>query len=144
MAKRKKGRISAGQVPPHRGKIPSAPDVPDDLVRFSFRYLELRDNFTAESQDGKYLCKLLERLKALSDMRISELTSNRSGALRFHPIHWPDTTEPEGFSHLNEQLQSATPHQFAISANAYGRVHGFFIDNVFFIVWLDPEHNLYS
>jgi hypothetical protein len=26
---------------------------------------------------------------------------------------------------------------------AHGRVHGFLIDEIFYIVWLDPEHLLY-
>lgn len=143
-SKRRKGRISAGDIPVHQGKIPAIPQIPDDLVRFSFRYFDHSGDFSPEGQSEKYLFKFLERLKALSDCKVSELTSNRSSSLRFHPIHWPDTAASEGFSHLNEQLQAAIPYQFAISANAYGRVHGFFIDNVFFIVWLDPNHSLYS
>ena len=35
------------------------------------------------------------------------------------------------------------PWQFALSANEHGRVHGFLIQNRFYIVWLDPEHELY-
>lgn len=31
--------------------------------------------------------------------------------------------------------------QFRIST-AHGRVHGFFIDSTFYIVWLDPHHNM--
>ncbi len=33
--------------------------------------------------------------------------------------------------------------QFQIETNKYGRIHGIFIDDVFFIVWLDPNHRLY-
>lgn len=33
--------------------------------------------------------------------------------------------------------------QFALSANEHGRVHGFLADNVFYVRWLDPDHNLY-
>jgi hypothetical protein len=30
-----------------------------------------------------------------------------------------------------------------LTANEYGRVHGFFLDEVFYVVWLDPDHKLY-
>jgi hypothetical protein len=36
------------------------------------------------------------------------------------------------------------PHQFSLSSNKHGRVHGFFIDEVFYVVWLDADHLLYS
>ncbi|MBM7624797.1 hypothetical protein [Sporohalobacter salinus] len=65
--------------------------------------------------------------------------------LRNHRINWnrEEVTE-NGFGLplddddgvLNESWQ------FSISRNKHGRVHGFIIDNIFYIVWLDPEHNL--
>ncbi|MCP6040932.1 hypothetical protein NL354_18735 [Klebsiella pneumoniae] len=66
-----------------------------------------------------------------------------SAALKSHCIEWKTTSEPDGFTHLNEQFQSYTPYQFAISRNEHGRIHGFFIGNVFYVVWLDPNHQLY-
>jgi hypothetical protein len=36
------------------------------------------------------------------------------------------------------------PWQFEISSNEHGRVHGFFIGNVFNVVWFDPKHLLYT
>jgi len=80
----------------------------------------------------------------LSELKVIEILRNRSSSLRAHPIKWRETTEPRGFQHLNEQLQSETPYQIQISANAHGRVHGFFLEDTFFIVWFDPDHNLYT
>ncbi|KOR37601.1 MULTISPECIES: hypothetical protein [Planktothricoides] len=57
--------------------------------------------------------------------------------------YWQDTTEPNGFGIANEEQLVNTPYQFQISANEYGRVHGFFSENVFYAIWLDPDHNLY-
>ncbi|HCA3585732.1 TPA: hypothetical protein MO350_003382 [Salmonella enterica subsp. enterica serovar Java] len=59
-------------------------------------------------------------------------------------MKWEDTSVPQGFEHLNEQFQAYPPYQFAISRNEHGRIHGFFVDNIFHIVWLDPTHNLYA
>ncbi|HAK5374822.1 TPA: hypothetical protein H1V70_002142 [Salmonella enterica] len=86
---------------------------------------------------------MLNRLKDLSTLTEREFIADRGAALKSHPIDWRETSEPEGFTHLNEQFQSYTPYQFAVSRNEHGRVHGFFIGNVFHIVWLDPHHRLY-
>jgi len=43
----------------------------------------------------------------------------------------------------NEEQVVDTPYQFSLSSNEHGRVHGFLIDEVFYIVWLDPDHQLY-
>jgi len=80
----------------------------------------------------------------LSQLKAQEVINNQSKSLRCHGIVWLDTTEPNGFGIPNEDMLVNVPYQFQISANEYGRVHGFFSENVFYIVWLDPEHNLYS
>lgn len=84
----------------------------------------------------------LERLRDVSRCSFQELLSNRSKALRCHPIDWSDTSE-SGFGIPNEDDLVDTPYQFSISSNKYGRVHGFFIGEIFYIVWLDPDHKLY-
>lgn len=113
-------------------------------ISFSFRYMDHEHNkFSFAAQEPAYFCKVLERMKGLSTMTAREFTADRGGALKSHPIDWHNTSEPDGFSHLNEQFQSYTPYQFAISRNEHGRVHGFFINDVFHIVWLDPSHQLY-
>jgi hypothetical protein len=85
---------------------------------------------------------LLERFKDISRLNAQELTNNRSSALRCHSINWDDTTE-SCFGFPGEEQLVDTPYQFSISSNEHGRVHGFFIEEVFYIVWLDPDHNLY-
>jgi hypothetical protein len=77
-------------------------------------------------------------------MSLNEFKFSGSDALRCHAIEWERTCEKNGFSHLNEQLRANQPWQFSISANEHGRVHGFFVANIFFIVWIDPQHKLYS
>jgi hypothetical protein len=69
---------------------------------------------------------------------------NRSQSLRYHPIKWRETTEPNGFGIPNEKELVTVPYQFSLSTNEHGRVHGFFIEDMFYIVWLDPNHNLYQ
>ena len=57
---------------------------------------------------------------------------------------WKETSEPAGFDHLHQAFrEQIVPWQFTITANAHGRVHGFWIDDVFYLVWIDPCHKLY-
>jgi hypothetical protein len=112
-------------------------------ISFSFKYYQDgHEWFHCREKGASYLLTLLDRLKSLSGLSVRELLTNRSSALRCHPIDWDGTSEA-GFGLPNEEQLVDTPYQFSLSANEHGRVHGFFIDEVFYIVWLDPDHLLY-
>ena len=111
-------------------------------LQFNFRYLDKAHGvFNIGQCDKKFLRKLLVRLKDLCCQSTQEVQSNRGEALRSHPITWADTSERGGFG-LHEQLGDAEAYELCISLNK-GRFHGFFIDDFFFVVWLDPHHRLY-
>lgn len=125
---------------------PTAPTNEDDILLFSFKHLQLehpKGKFCIREKNSAYFFKLLSRLKDISTLKASVLRGLGGKSLRAHPIDWQETSEKNGFSQLNEQLRSITPYQFQISANEHGRLHGFFIDQVFYVVWLDPDHELY-
>lgn len=135
--------IKAGRLAQESRIKAGTPETPK-LMSFSFRHMDRRhERFNYSTRDSAYFCKVIERLSALSDCTVLQLQAERSPALRAHPISWDETSEPDGFSHLNEQLRESRPYQFSISSNAHGRVHGFFLDHVFHVVWLDPDHCLY-
>lgn len=116
---------------------------PPQGISFSFKYYQdSHSKFSGGEKETVYWLTLLSRLKALSSLSAQELLLNRSSALRCHPIKWEDTTE-SGFRLPNEEQLVDVPYQFSISSNEHGRVHGFFINEVFYIVWLDPDHLLY-
>lgn len=136
-----KKRIKSGKLPSSQIQPSSLPR--DDRLNFCFRHLDLQyEKFHIANCKLDYLSKLLERLKNLSTMRYVEVISNRSDALRAHPIKWQETTEPAGFSCLDPQLRDKEAYQLSVSKNK-GRIHGLFLDNTFFVVWLDPDHRLY-
>jgi hypothetical protein len=113
-------------------------------ISFSFKYYQDdHDKFHCRDRESAYLLTLLERLRSLSGLSVRELLVNRSSTLRCHPIKWNDTSENK-FGLPNEEQLIDTPYQFSLSSNEHGRVHGFFIDEVFYVVWLDPDHLLYS
>ncbi|MCK5211832.1 hypothetical protein KAJ89_03965 [Candidatus Parcubacteria bacterium] len=73
------------------------------------------------------------------------MTIYNSDGLRCHRIKFNDknvTEDSFGIPNLEELDDEAW--QFHLSTNEHGRVHGYFIGNIFSIVWLDPKHNLYK
>lgn len=112
-------------------------------ISFSYKYFQSNHiKFSTADRDAEYLIALLERLRDLSSWKVQEFITNRSPALRCHLIAWEDTTET-CFGFPGEEQLVDTPYQFSISSNKHGRVHGFFIEEIFYIVWLDPDHRLY-
>src|ERR1700730_3334810 len=108
-----------------------------ELINFSLKYLqEGHEKFRYFPHEANYFIKLLERIRAISSSTKQELLSNRSTALRAHAINWIDSSET-CFGFPEEDQIVDTPYQFSIGANQHGRVHGFFIYNTFYIVWLD-------
>ncbi len=116
----------------------------DDFIKFSYKYANLsHEVFHLTGRDASYFIHLIQRLHDLCKYRVSELKSTKDSTLRFHFIDWKDTTQTS-FGLPNEEQLVEQPYQFSLSANKHGRIHGFFIDTVFYIVWFDPEHNLYA
>ena len=125
-------------------KIQKTKLKPLQNISFSFKYFQANHGkFSCNGKKLTYWLTLLERLKALSSLTVQELLVNRSSSLRCHPIRWEDTSE-QGFGLPHEEQLVDTPYQFSLSSNEHGRVHGFFIDQVFYVIWLDPNHQLYS
>lgn len=139
-------RISKPPLPQAAGSVHKAKEIPDDLVRFSFRHYTPSDKFCLPAAERAipYLQVLLDRLRDVSGLRVSDFQRDRNRTLRSHSHDWATTTEQEGYTHLSQQLQGCTPWQFSLTANEHGRVHGLLIDEVFYVVWLDPNHSLYA
>ncbi|MEH2416036.1 hypothetical protein [Nostoc sp.] len=117
---------------------------PPQGISFSFKYYQdAHKKFSCREKEVIYWLTLLDRLKSLSSLTAQDLLVNRSSTLRCHPIKWEDTSE-RAFGLPNEEQLVDIPYQFSISSNKHGRVHGFFIKEIFYIVWLDPDHLLYS
>jgi len=85
----------------------------------------------------------MERLKTVSALIMSEFMQEHKRSLRAHIHDWTEISRPHGFKHLNEQLRANLGWQFQLSSNEHGRVHGFFIDHTFYVIWLDKDHRLY-
>jgi len=117
----------------------------EEFLRFSFRFLDVsHPQFDIRPRGPEYFRLLLARLRELSALRVSEFRSTRSSMLRIHPIDFQDRrVSVPGFGIPGKADVDKRGWQFALSANEHGRVHGFLVEDTFFVRWLDPEHNLY-
>lgn len=115
-----------------------------EKVSFNFKRLKEKDRkFQYSSKESKYFCVLLDKLRSISGMNKVEMTITNSRGLRCHKIDFNDPSVSENsFDILSEDV-AEDAWQFQLTSNEHGRVHGYFVDNVFYVVWLDPEHDLY-
>ena len=120
------------------------PEKPDlGRIRFSFAFYDSRHETSKRvTFHNKYPKEFSSKLKELEDWTLEKFIQSRDDNHRIHPIDWKDTrVKYNGFGLESEYDENAW--QFSIAGNKYGRVHGFFIENVFHIVWLDPQHKVY-
>jgi hypothetical protein len=121
---------------------PAHPTVDSSPVRFSFKYLDLEsEKFAFGRCESDFLRCLLDEFKSLSACNVSEFCEYDNDR-HSHAIVFPDTTEPCGFPGIEDQAEPEVCWQFGILRDRPWRVHGFFIESVFYVVWLDPEHRL--
>ncbi len=139
-------RINKGQLTKKESTVKTPEQIHQGLVRFSFKYLDLEhEKFSIPdtAEKHQYLGALFDRLKQISTMECQAFRQTGK-ALRSHQIKWEDTSEPNGYSHLSQQLQGCQPWQFSLARDELGRIHGFWIGEVLYPVWIDHEHGLYA
>jgi len=87
--------------------------------------------------------KIFEQLHTLS--KLSLFDAKKAGdALRFHSVNFSEKRVSENTLDIKDTSLDAdsNAYQFQLSKKR-GRIVGFIVSNVFYIKWLDPEHNLY-
>ena len=99
----------------------------------SHELFNLGDQTESGTVVANWFIDLLDCLKSVSNMTLTELKTSMHD---LHPIEWSktNTSAPRD----GEQCEY---WQFRINKSK-GRVVGFLIEGVFYIVWLDPHHNL--
>jgi len=133
-----------------------SPPEPKDIQdpkrwTFSFRYWRQIQYFGLDHSDSGWFVSLLERLSALSGEEIERFLCDRGkiNSWRYHQIDWGTKNIPIQLkdldwlpSYFRDNPEEYTLVQFQIS-RALGRVVGFWDRNyIFYIVLLDPLHNI--
>lgn len=116
-----------------------------DNKKYSFD--ELTDNRIAKQHFIDFYEKVIE-YSQLEDFK-KKISSDKAYSKKnhIHPINWKDPQIRENsFSCLDSNLMEQIKEDcWQLGINNQGfRMHGFFIENIYYVVWLDPLHNLYD
>lgn len=109
-----------------------------DKIVFSFESLERTEYFNLDGTCPNWPSDLFKMMKEVSTYKSVELKTGRIRTYRVHshenvkkcPSPLPDGVELKDF------------YQIRISTSK-GGIHGVFRENVFFVIWFDPLHNMY-
>jgi hypothetical protein len=119
--------------------------IPENRIHFRFDYFDSEHSHFKDSQfTNEWPNKLLNRLKHFQQLTVTYFKTDIPfrQSQYIHPINW-DETHLNGFGIHQGVEYDEDAWQFGLS-KATGRIHGFFINNLFYIVWLDPEHKLFK
>lgn len=112
-----------------------------NTVLFSFEAIERNEYFNLDGTCQNWAADLIETMQKVSGLTMSEIYagkySGKTSPFRIHqhekanaPCKVPPTVSLENM------------WQIRISKSK-GGIHGIFADNVFYVIWFDPHHNLY-
>jgi hypothetical protein len=135
----------------HIGKKPVVNNAPRNVMWiFSFKEFKQIDNFGFQKTDSSWFSSLFLRLSEISKFEKESLHKNNAlkTHLRYHIINWDLQNVPifrKNLTWVNIDVinnEEEYPfYQFQIS-KALGRVIGYWDENIFNVVLLDPMHNL--
>ena len=122
-------------------KLEDGPLLNRNPIAFSFKYLHSSGKFCVEECSREFLVGLLQEIKRLSTLSVADFC-DYDNERHSHHIDFQRTSEPNGFTDLGEQIEPDAFWQFAVKPKSLWRVHGFFIESTFYVVWLDEHHLL--
>lgn len=113
----------------------------NDSIMFSFQRLSRNEYFNLDATCENWSRDLLECMKVVSGISKKAIVagqySGKNTTLRIH--NHKDATPP---CPLPTDIDLEEFYQIRISKSK-GAIHGIFVDNIFYVVWLDPHHNMY-
>lgn len=112
-----------------------------EKIIFSFRFLDLNTPaFNLGGVCGKWYPECFNMLLNVSALNRNELIIKHEKTYRCHSHNWDELDYKFNFD--DDFLEQIDCRQIRISKSK-GGIHGFLIGNTFYVVWLDPHHNLY-
>jgi hypothetical protein len=135
-----------------KGRIPAAQTVGTQNVKFSFKHLDTtNEKYAVQKCCIDFFSNLVRSLTRYSKFTVDEFREQNNEDGR-HCHYFANTSEPNGFVCLNDpdglEMEEAWQIRLCPSTQvppASGwRVHGILLADVFYVVWLDYDHALYS
>lgn len=114
-------------------------DLKQSGITFSFEILETTEYFNLDGTCINWTTELFGMLKEISSIKKENLL-NGSYAKSKYRVHSHENASPP--SKLPEGVELKDCYQIRISKSK-GGIHGVFYDNIFYVIWFDPLHNMY-
>ena len=113
----------------------------EEKILFSFSAIQRNEYFNLDGTCQNWASDLFYSLEEASEIKLKDvyagIYSGKNSTLRIHshkevknPCVYPQNVNLEDM------------WQIRISKSK-GGIHGIFVENVFYIIWFDPQHNLY-
>ena len=112
--------------------------VSDNTVVFSFEAYDKTEYFSLDGTCQNWAAELIDMMQDVSTHTVAELTSGKYSKYRVHD-HRSVKKCP---SQLPKGVALKDMYQIRISKSK-GAIHGVFRENIFYVIWLDPLHNMY-
>ncbi|MFA6282304.1 MAG: hypothetical protein WCY05_07385 [Candidatus Omnitrophota bacterium] len=111
-----------------------------EKIRFSFKFFDrTHPLFNLGETEKSWFLTLFDTLKEVSKYQWKDIHKNKT--YDAHPIDWKKTNAT--FNCDPAALEQFDAYQFRLD-KSHGRVSGFLLGNIFYIYWLDSEHNLWD
>ena len=104
---------------------------------FSFEALEQTEYFNLSGTCQNWASDMLNMCKAVSSHTVEELRAGKLRTFRFHSLNGAPCPEK-----LPSNVELKDMYQLRISTSK-GGIHGVLVENMFYVIWLDPLHNMY-
>ncbi len=128
--------IEKNPVPVENTKTESS-----EYLRFSFESIQINEYFNLDGTCQNWAADLFMALQKASGIKVKDiyagLYSGKNSTFRIHQHKDVKRAcvKPEGVS-IDEMWQIRI-------SRSKGGIHGRIIENVFYVIWFDPHHNLY-
>ena len=133
-----KNRIPKQNPPSSSEKIiKQTPISKDEKITFSFSALERTKYFNLDVTCQNWSSELFDMLKNVSKYSKNDLISNK---LQTYRVHNHEKASPPDPLPIGVALKDC--YQIRISKSK-GGIHGVFYENIFYVIWFDPLHNMY-
>lgn len=113
----------------------------NEKVLFSFEAVEKNEYFNLDGTCQNWAADLFDTMQKVSRIELKDIYAGKySGRTSPFRIHRHENAKPPCKLPSNILLEDMWQIRISVSK---GGIHGIFFDNVFYIIWFDPQHNLY-